>query len=56
MPGHILVEFPDQSEIAPNGEVGDQGRLQGNEPQTGLVRRDETLQFLLQLLFAFEEF
>lgn len=55
MPGHILVVLPDQGNIAPDGQVGDKGRLQGHKSQSRLVRHDETLQFLLQVLFVFEE-
>jgi hypothetical protein len=50
------VVLPDQGNIAPDGQVGDKGRLQGDKSQPRFVSRDETLQFLLQRFFAFEEF
>src|SRR4030042_1263860 len=55
MPGHILVILSDQGNIAPDGQVRDEGRLQRDEAQPRLVSRDEIPQFLLKLLFAFEE-
>ena len=55
LPGHILVVLPDQGNIAPDGQVGDKGRLERYKPQPRLARRDKTLQRLLQFLFIFEE-
>lgn len=54
-PGHVLVVLPDQSNVAPHGQIGYQRDLQRNQSKALMVIRQEKRQCPLQGLFIFEE-
>jgi len=45
----------DQGDVAPHGQVRDQGNLRGNQPQMRSVFRQKCIQRCLQCIFAIEE-
>ena len=54
LPGGVLMVLADQGNVAPHGQVRDQGNLQGDEPKIRPVFRQKCIQGRLQRGFAIE--